>query len=402
MQEVVPKFDRVRQAPSHRVGRSPYTGPMDPADTPQPPLSPAQLQALKQRMRQWATELGFQQLGVSGIDLGEAEGRLFAWLARGFHRQMDYLARHGTRRSRPALLLPGTLRVVSVRMNYRSARSRDPQAVLEDPSLAYVSRYALGRDYHKVIRARLERLAQRVRAEAGPFSYRVFTDSAPVMEVELARQAGLGWRGKHTLLLDRQAGSWFFLGELYTDLPLPLDEPTGEHCGTCTRCIDVCPTGAIVEPYLLDARRCISYLTIEHAGSIPESLRPLLGNRIYGCDDCQLVCPWNRFAGTACVEDFDVRNGLDGAHLAILFAWTEEEFAQRLAGSAIRRIGHERWLRNIAVAMGNAPPAVVAQDALRARLDHPSALVREHVRWALARQLAGVAPALQPRDRPID
>ena len=352
------------------------------------PLSPAQLVALKGRMRQWAAELGFQHLGVSGVDLAEAEARLLGWLERGFHGEMGYLARHGTRRSRPAELVPGTLRVVSVRMNYRTSGSRAPLAVLEDPSLAYVSRYALGRDYHKVVRARLERLARRVQAETGPFSYRVFTDSAPVMEVELARQAGLGWRGKHTLLLDRQAGSWFFLGELYTDLPLPMDEATGEHCGTCTRCIDVCPTGAILEPYLLDARRCISYLTIEHPGSIPEPLRPLMGNRIYGCDDCQLVCPWNRFAGTASVEDFDVRNGLDGAGLATLFAWTEEEFERKLEGSAIRRIGHERWLRNIAVAMGNAMASVQIQDALRARCGHPSEVVREHVRWALERQLS--------------
>jgi len=351
-----------------------------------PPPSPAQLEALKGRMRQWAADLGFQHLGVSGVDLAEAEGRLLAWLARGFHGEMEYLPRHGTRRSRPAELVPGTLRVVSVRMNYRTPGSLEPLAVLEDPSLAYVSRYALGRDYHKVVRARLERLARRVQAEAGPFSYRVFTDSAPVMEVELARQAGLGWRGKHTLMLDRQAGSWFFLGELYTDLPLPVDAPTGEHCGTCRRCIDVCPTEAIVEPYLLDARRCISYLTIEHPGSIPEPLRPLMGNRIYGCDDCQLVCPWNRFAGTASVEDFDVRNGLDGASLAALFAWTEEEFERKLEGSAIRRIGHERWLRNIAVAMGNAPPSMQAQAALRTRQNHPSAVVREHVAWALQRQ----------------
>ncbi|MCW5619672.1 MAG: tRNA epoxyqueuosine(34) reductase QueG [Burkholderiales bacterium] len=348
--------------------------------------APAQLHALKVRMRGWAAELGFQHLGVSGIDLSAAEARLLQWLERGFHGEMDYLARHGTRRSRPGELVPGTVRVVSLRMNYLSPDVRPAQSVLDDPALAYVSRYALGRDYHKVLRRRLQQLAQRMQDEIGPFSYRVFTDSAPVMEVALARQAGLGWSGKHTLLLDREAGSCFFLGELYTDLPLPIDQPTGEHCGTCRRCIDVCPTAAIVEPYVLDARRCISYLTIEHPGSIPEPLRPLLGNRIYGCDDCQLVCPWNKFAGTAQVEDFAVRNGLDDVSLVALFAWSEEEFEQRLEGSAIRRIGHERWLRNIAVALGNAPPSEAAGTALRARLDHPSALVREHVAWALARQ----------------
>ncbi|MCC7548106.1 MAG: tRNA epoxyqueuosine(34) reductase QueG [Burkholderiales bacterium] len=355
-------------------------------NAPPQALAPAQLAALKACMREWAAELGFQHLGVAGIDLGEAEAGLLRWLTRGFHGDMDYLARHGTRRSRPAELVPGTVRVVSVRMNYLPAHARAAAEVLDDPALGYVSRYALGRDYHKSVRARLQRLAERIQGEVGPFAYRVFTDSAPVMEVELARQAGLGWRGKHSLLLDRQAGSWFFLGELYTDLPLPVDLATEHHCGTCTRCIDVCPTAAIVEPFLVDARRCISYLTIEHHGSIPEALRPLLGNRIYGCDDCQLVCPWNKFAGTAQVEDFNVRNGLDGAALVALFAWTEEEFEGRLEGSPIRRIGHERWLRNIAVALGNAPPSPEAQAALRGRLDHPSALVREHVAWALARQ----------------
>jgi epoxyqueuosine reductase len=352
-------------------------------------FSPTQLAALKARMREWAAELGFQHLGVTGIDLGAAEARLLDWLARGFHGQMDYLARHGTRRSRPAELVPGTVRVVSVRMNYLPAESSDPQQVLDDPGLAYVSRYALGRDYHKVIRHLLQQLALRIQDEVGGFAYRVFTDSAPVMEVELARNAGLGWRGKHTLLLERTAGSWFFLGELYTDLPLPVDEPVDEHCGSCRRCIDVCPTAAIVEPYVLDARRCISYLTIEHGGSIPASLRPLLGNRIYGCDDCQLVCPWNKFAGTAKVDDFGVRNGLDSRSLVELFAWTEAQFEVRLEGSAIRRIGHERWLRNIAVALGNAPPSAAARAALQARLDHPSALVREHVQWALERQGTG-------------
>jgi epoxyqueuosine reductase len=278
--------------------------------------------------------------------------------------------------------------VLSLRMNYFPADARDAQAVLADASLAYVSRYALGRDYHKVLRQRLQQLATRIEAQVGAFRYRVFTDSAPVMEVELAAQAGLGWRGKHTLLLDRSAGSWFFLGEIYTDLPLPVDHPASEHCGSCTRCIDVCPTRAIVAPYLLDARRCISYLTIEHKGSIPEALRTLLGNRIYGCDDCQLVCPWNRFARTAEIDDFGVRNGLDAAALVELFAWTQDDFDLRLEGSAIRRIGYERWLRNLAVALGNAPTSPQVLAALRARADHPSALVREHVLWALRRHEA--------------
>ncbi len=343
------------------------------------------LAVLRRSLDRWAEELGFRRVGVSGVELGEAEARLLQWLDLGYHGDMDYLARHGSKRSRPAELVPGTLRVLSLRMDYFPDTARDAADVLADPALAYVSRYALGRDYHKVLRQRLERLAQRIGAEVGPFNYRVFTDSAPVMEVELARRAGLGWRGKHTLLLDREAGSWFFLGEIYTDLPLPVDAPVAEHCGTCSRCIEACPTGAIVAPYLLDARRCISYLTIEHHGSIPEDLRPLLGNRIYGCDDCQLVCPWNKFAGPAQCEEFRVRNGLDAASLVELFAWTEEEFERRLAGSAIRRIGHERWLRNIAVALGNAPTGETVIAALRERGEHPSALVREHVTWALAR-----------------
>jgi epoxyqueuosine reductase len=352
-----------------------------------PPIlcSPVALGTLKADLQAWARELGFQRMGVAGVDLGEAEARLLQWLDRGFAGGMAYLARHGTRRSRPADLVPGTLRVISLRMNYRNPLARQPEGVLDDPSLGYVSRYALGRDYHKVVRQRLEQLAQRMRAQVGDFGYRVFTDSAPVMEVELARQAGLGWRGKHTVLLDREAGSWFFLGEIYTDLPLPLDTPIGEHCGRCRRCLDVCPTGAILEPYLLDARRCISYLTIEHAGSIPVPLRPLIGNRIYGCDDCQLVCPWNKFAGTAEITDFQVRNGLDSPPLVQLFAWTEEEFEHRLEGSPIRRIGHERWLRNIAVALGNAPTTADIVGALEARRGQASALVREHVEWALAR-----------------
>jgi len=358
------------------------------------------LGALAARIREWGGELGFQQVGIADCELGEAETRLMDWLARGWHGDMDYMAAHDRRRTRPGELVPGTLRVISVRMNYFPQEARDSWEVINDASSAYVARYAVGRDYHKVLRGRLQKLCDRIaehltRAETPatepPFSYRVFTDSAPVMEVELAAKAGIGWRGKHTLLLNREAGSWFFLGEIYTDLPLPVDEPQPDHCGTCRRCIDVCPTGAIVAPYQLDARRCISYLTIEHKGEIPEELRPLMGNRIYGCDDCQLVCPWNRFAQKADVEDFSVRNGLDAAALTELFAWSEEEFEKRLEGSAIRRIGHERWLRNVAVGLGNAPTSAAVVAALEARRDHPSALVRSHVAWALSRHKSAMA-----------
>jgi epoxyqueuosine reductase len=346
------------------------------------------LDPLKQSIRGWARELGFDAVGVAGIELDAAHARLLEWLDLGYNGDMDYLQRHAALRGSPQSLVPGTVRVLTLRMNYFPASARDAQATLGDPAAAYVSRYALGRDYHKVLRQRLQQLADRIEAQVGAFRYRLLADSAPVMEVELARQAGLGWRGKHTLLLDREAGSWFFLGEIYTDLPLPPDAPVSEHCGTCERCIEVCPTRAIVAPYVLDARRCISYLTIEHRGSIPEPLRPLIGNRIYGCDDCQLVCPWNKFARTASLDDFGVRNRLDATTLVELFAWTEEEFERRLLGSAIRRIGYERWLRNVAVALGNGPAMPEVLAALRARLDHPSALVREHVAWALARHAA--------------
>jgi len=301
------------------------------------------------------------------------------------------MAAHGTKRSRPAELVPGTLRVISVRMNYLPAAAKPANEVLGDPGAAYLSRYALGRDYHKVMRRRLQRLADRITAEIGPFRYRAFTDSAPVMEVPLAQKAGLGWRGKHTLVLNREAGSYFFLGEIYTDLPLPLDAAGDEHCGSCRKCLDACPTGAIVGPYELDARRCISYLTIEHKGAIPEALRPLVGNRVYGCDDCQLVCPWNRYAQTSAEPDFAVRNGLDSASLSELFAWTEGQFHERLAGSAIHRIGYERWLRNLAVGLGNAlktlgdtPEGERVRSALEQRRDDPSPLVREHVAWGLS------------------
>lgn len=343
---------------------------------------------LARGIKAWGRELGFQQVGIAATDLGEAETRLMEWIAEGRHGGMDYMARHGALRARPAELVPGTVRIISARMDYRPPQAGDSWQTLADGSRAFISRYALGRDYHKVLRARLQRLADRIEEEAGPFHYRAFTDSAPVLEVELAARAGLGWRGKHTLLLNRSAGSWFFLGELYTDLALPVDAPETDHCGSCRSCIDVCPTQAIVAPYQLDARRCISYLTIEHPGSIPLELRPLIGNRVYGCDDCQLVCPWNRFARDTGEADFAVRNGLDDVSLVSLFHWSAEEFEHRLEGSAIRRIGHERWLRNLAVGLGNAPtsPAVVA--ALESRRDHPSALVREHVTWALSRHRA--------------
>lgn len=340
--------------------------------------------AMADRIRELGRDLGLDAIGITGIDLTEAEDGLLAWLEAGFHGTMDYMARHGLKRARPAELVPGTLSVISARLNYRPAAASMAEA-LEDGNRAAISHYALGRDYHKVMRSRLQDLAEAIAAEIGFFGYRVFTDSAPVLEVELATRAGLGWRGKHSLLLNREAGSWFFLGEIYTDLPLPADGPTEKHCGTCEACISACPTGAIVAPYRVDARRCIAYLTIELKDTIPEALRPLIGNRVYGCDDCQLVCPWNRFAPTTKEEDFAVRHGLDRAGLVELFAWSEATFNTRLAGSAIRRIGYDRWLRNIAVGLGNAPTSAEVVDALRSRLDHPSPLVREHVAWALAR-----------------
>ncbi|MDR2238829.1 MAG: tRNA epoxyqueuosine(34) reductase QueG [Zoogloeaceae bacterium] len=341
---------------------------------------------LAARIRQWGRELGFNAIGIAGIDLNTldaAEAELRAWLAAGFHGEMDYMASHGMKRARPAELIPGTLSVITARIDYLPPRMAPMTAALADGRRAAISRYALGRDYHKLLRARLQKLADRIAAEIGAFGHRVFTDSAPVLEVALAALGGLGWRGKHSLLLTRAAGSYFFLGEIYTDLPLPADGPQAEHCGACRACLDGCPTRAIVAPYTVDARRCISYLTIELKGPIPEPLRPLIGNRVYGCDDCQLVCPWNRFARPSAEVDFAVRQGLDEASLAALFAWTEDEFNARLAGSAIRRIGHERWLRNLAVGLGNAPPSPAIIAALAARRDHPSALVREHVAWAL-------------------
>jgi epoxyqueuosine reductase len=380
----------------------------------------AQLAALASRIRDWGRELGFGAVGISDIDLSHAEAGLAAWLDAGCHGEMDYMAKHGMKRARPAELVAGTRRVISVRMAYLPASSGarkgyesavadvqhdwrlDERMRLEDPAAAIVSIYARGRDYHKVMRNRLQQLAERIEAEIGPYGYRVFTDSAPVLEVELAQKAGTGWRGKHTLLLQRDAGSLFFLGEIFVDVPLPTDADTspetapetpGAHCGSCTRCIGACPTGAIVAPYQVDARRCISYLTIELKGSIPQDLRPLIGNRVYGCDDCQLVCPWNKFAQAAPVADFDVRHGLDRASLVELFGWSAGDFDTRMQGSAIRRIGYECWLRNLAVGMGNALRAArdtlsadaraAIVDALRQRLDDPSPLVREHVEWAL-------------------
>jgi len=347
------------------------------------------------QIRAWAQGLGFSQIGVSGIDLSDAEPTLQQWLADGFHGEMQFMAAHGMKRARPAELVPGTVSVITARMNYLPRntdlahwRAREEER-LTRPQEAIVSVYARGRDYHKVLRARLQKLCDQMAQAMGPFGYRVFTDSAPVMEVELARRSGLGWRGKHTLLLSREAGSMFFLGEIYVDIPLPATEPMTSHCGACQACIDICPTRAIVAPQRVDARRCISYLTIEHPGSIAEDLRPFIGNRIYGCDDCQLICPWNKFAQKSILPDFDERPFLVAQSLIDMFAWDETTFLRNTEGSPIRRIGHERWLRNIAVALGNALRAANAQQApalqtaLATRIAHESPLVREHVLWAL-------------------
>ena len=343
-------------------------------------------------MARWARDRGFSQIGVAGVDLSSAEPGLSAWLSNGFHGEMDYMQAHGMKRARPAELVPGTVSVITARMDYLPAATPPGWQTVElerltRPSEGIVSLYARGRDYHKVLRSRLQQLSERIGREIGPFGHRVFTDSAPVLEAELAARSGQGWRGKHTLILNRDAGSMFFLGEIYVDLALPPSAPVREHCGSCVACIDVCPTQAIVAPGKLDARRCISYLTIEHQGPIPIELRPLVGNRIYGCDDCQLVCPWNKFARRSALPDFDERQGLGSGQLVELFGWSEEKFLRVTQGSPIRRIGHDRWLRNIAVAIGNAL-ARASDDGLRtallARREHPSALVREHVEWALA------------------
>lgn len=341
---------------------------------------------LAAHIKQWGLELGFQQIGIADTDLAAAEQHLHAWLQHEYQGEMDYMHKHGLKRSRPALLIPNTRSIISVRMNYLPEAHTQMHASLNDPLQAYVSRYALGRDYHKVLRQRLQQLAERIRAEVTELGYRVFVDSAPVLEKAIAEKAGLGWIGKHSNLINRQAGSWFFLGEIYTDLPLPADTPSTNHCGQCSACLQICPTQAIVAPYQVDARRCVSYLTIELHGAIPEPLRPLLGNRIYGCDDCQLICPWNRFARLSDESDFTPRQQLNSQQLLAVFAWDETTFLRKTEGSAIRRIGHERWLRNISVALGNAPahPAIIA--ALQDKLYQATDLVREHVAWALAQQ----------------
>ena len=349
-------------------------------------LSAAELTSLADDIKAWGDELGFQQVGITDTELADHEAHLNDWLDKGYHGEMGFMAKHGTKRTRPAELEPGTIRVISVRMDYLPA-DMESVAVLNQPERAYVSRYALGRDYHKLMRKRLAALAKRIQAQVGPFGYRAFVDSAPVMERALAQKAGLGWFGKNAMMLNPQAGSLFFLGELYTDLPLPVDAPFArDHCGSCNSCQTACPTGAIVADKVVDARKCISYLTIELHDAIPEQYRRAMGNRIYGCDDCQLFCPFTRFTHTTREADFAPRHDLDRAELLTLFGWGEEEFLDKTAGSAIRRIGYERWLRNIAVALGNAPFSYAVEAALMARRSYPSALVREHVAWALTEQ----------------
>jgi len=347
------------------------------------PLSAAGLAELAQSIKDWGRELGFQQVGISGLDLAEHEQHLERWLEAGYHGEMDYMAAHGSKRSHPDELVPGTLRVVSLRMDYLPGNTQMAQ-LLAQPEKAYVSRYALGRDYHKLIRKRVQQLAERIQQAIGPFGFRAFVDSAPVLEKAIAEHAGLGWIGKNTLVLNRKAGSYFFLSELFVDLPLPTDAPHAtEHCGRCSACLDICPTNAFVGPYVLDARRCISYLTIELKTSIPEDLRSLIGNRVFGCDDCQIVCPWNRFARPTDQNDFKPRHGLDNAELTTLFLWDETTFLRNTEGSPLRRAGYERWLRNLAVGLGNAPSSIPVIEALKARMDDPSEMVREHVGWAL-------------------
>ena len=379
--------------------RTDHATELSPAAADAVAMDKAQLAELADAIKREGRALGFQQVGVAGVVLGEAESRFRSWVARGFHGEMGYLSRHGSKRTKPAELVPGTVRVVSARMDYWPGESADAESMLDRSPHAYVSRYALGRDYHKVLRARLKHLAGFIRKRAGGAGYRVFVDSAPVLEKPLAQNAGLGWIGKHTNLINANAGSWFFLGELFTDIPLPVDEPARDHCGSCRACIDICPTGAIVAPYVLDARRCISYLTIELRGSIPVEFRRAIGNRVFGCDDCQLACPWNKFATPSGEADFAARDGLDDALLADLFLWSEADWDAGTRGSALRRAGYEGWLRNIAVALGNAEtsPEVVA--ALTERIGHPSEMVREHVHWALARHRSTVADTARPGAR---
>jgi len=347
------------------------------------PASLPDLPLLSRKIKKWGLELGFQQIGISDTALSEAEQHLHNWLKKGFHGDMDYMARHGLKRSRPALLQGGTVSIISARLDYMPEQQKISDDILNNPSAAFISRYALGRDYHKLMRNRLQKLAKKIEHHIGSFGYRVFTDSAPVLEKAIAEKAGLGWIGKHSNLINRKAGSWFFLGEIYTDLPLPADTKTTSHCGSCHACIEICPTRAIIAPYQVDARRCISYLTIELQTSIPEQLRSLIGNRIYGCDDCQLICPWNRFASLSQEKDFRPRHNLNHTQLIELFDWTEAEFLKKTEGSAIRRIGHDRWLRNIAVALGNGKATESAVNALTKRQNHSSEIVREHVQWAM-------------------
>ncbi len=339
----------------------------------------------KQDVRQFASDLGFSAVGFSGIELSADELRLEKWLDDGRHGSMDYMQRHGRRRSRPDHMVPGTLSVVSVRMDYLTENQDHLPELLDHPDKAYVARYALGRDYHKVMRPRLQRLADRISSKVGSFGYRAFVDSAPVMEKPLARNAGLGWIGKHTNLINKSSGSWFFLGELFTDIEFAADPPAEDHCGSCRACLDVCPTKAITAPYELDARRCISYLTIENREAIPVEFREAIGNRIYGCDDCQIFCPWNKFARPSSEPDFSPRHSLDNIALAELFSWNESEWDDKTRGSAIRRSGYRGWLRNIAVALGNARTSPTVVNALSARKDYPDDMIKEHVRWALAR-----------------
>ena len=350
---------------------------------PDPGLDPV---ALAEALRNWAAELGFSRVGITDTDLSEAAEGLREYLHAGHHGSMAWLEERERMRTRPEELHPGTLRVISLRMDYAPRDIGQAWEVLRDGERGYISRYALGRDYHKLVRKRLQKLADRIAVEIGSFGYRVFCDSAPIMEKPLAQKAGLGWRGKHTLTLSKDAGSYFFLGEIFTDLPLPIDAPVSNHCGSCTRCIDLCPTGAIISPYRLDARRCISYLTIEHKGSIDEELRTRMGNRIFGCDDCQLVCPFNKYAKVSMEADFAPRHGLGGLKLAELFAWDEATYLEKTEGMSIRRAGYESWLRNIAIALGNAPTSDEVQAALRSHQDHASPVVREHVAWARAQQ----------------